>query len=81
MTLRIVTEPIPKAGLETMAAGSFGDMVKVVVDVSRRVMAVGGEMHADEETLLIENGSAQEDLWGANIYPALPKESRIVYLV
>ena len=44
-------------------------MVKFVVDVRRRVMAVGGELHADAESLLLEDGSAQDDLWGANYYP------------
>jgi hypothetical protein len=32
-------------------------------------MAVAGEMHADEEALLLEDGSAQKNLWGINIYP------------
>ncbi len=26
-------------------------------------------MHADEEKLLLENGSKQKNLWGINIYP------------
>jgi hypothetical protein len=26
-------------------------------------------MHADAEAVLLEEGSAQEDLWGANYYP------------
>jgi hypothetical protein len=33
-------------------------------------MAVGGELHADEEAALIEDGSEQRDLWGINLYPA-----------
>mgnify|MGYP001585071664 CR=1 FL=1 len=32
-------------------------------------MAVGGELHADEEALLLEQGSRQQDLWGINFYP------------
>jgi len=43
--------------------------VKAVVDVEREVMAIGGAMHADEEAALIEDGSAQPDLWGINLYP------------
>jgi Protein of unknown function (DUF5674) len=46
----------------------FGDMVKYVVDVERRIAAVGGQLHADAEQLLLEAGSQQEDLWGANYY-------------
>jgi hypothetical protein len=44
-------------------------MVKFVADVERRLLAVGGELHADAEALLIENGSAQSSLWGGNYYP------------
>jgi hypothetical protein len=44
-------------------------MVKFVADVHRRVMAVGGELHADGERLLLEDGSAQDDLWGGNYFP------------
>ena len=43
--------------------------IKVVVDVRRGVMTGGGEMHADGESLLLADGSAQEDLWGANYFP------------
>lgn len=34
-------------------------------------MVVDAELHADEEFLLLENGSQQEHLWGINIYPNL----------
>ncbi len=32
-------------------------------------MAIGVEMHADEEKELLENDSRQENLWGINLYP------------
>lgn len=44
-------------------------MVKIVVDIRRRTLAGGGEMHADCEALLLSQGSEQDDLWGANWYP------------
>ncbi len=46
-----------------------GEMVKYVVDVKRRIVAAGGEMHADAESVLLDDGSGQENLWGANYYP------------
>ena len=52
-----------------MAQARFGDMVKAVVDVDRGVMAVSGELHSDEEAMLLEDGSRQSDLWGINLYP------------
>jgi hypothetical protein len=66
---RIVRERITRAALQSMAAARFGDMVKAVVDVSRGIAAFGGELHSDEEALLLEDGSRQEDLWGINLYP------------
>jgi hypothetical protein len=62
-----------------MAAGRFGNLVKAVVDVERRLMAVDGELHSDEEALLLENGSRQENLWGINIYPDLEGPERIEF--
>ena len=48
----------------------FGNLVKAVVDIQQGMMAVGGEMHADEEALLLDEGSPQPSLWGINLYPA-----------
>jgi len=44
-------------------------MIKIVVDIRQRILAGGGEMHSDCEAALLENGSEQDDLWGANWYP------------
>jgi hypothetical protein len=67
--IRIVRDRLTRVQLIDMAEARFGDMVKAVVDVSRDVMAVSGELHSDEEALLIEDGSRQSDLWGINLYP------------
>lgn len=68
--LRIIREPIRRSDLALLASQQFGDMVKTVVDVHRRVMAIGGELHSDEEALLLDDGSRQPDLWGINLYVA-----------
>jgi len=70
MTIEILRRATSRARLSTLAEAQFGDMVKAVVDVERRVMAIGGELHSDEEAALIEDGSAQANLWGVNLYPA-----------
>ena len=57
----------------------FEDMVKYVVDVERGAIALGGEMHADAEQLLLDDGSRQADLWGANYYPGRGREDCIEY--
>jgi Protein of unknown function (DUF5674) len=63
--------PISRGELTEMSAAMFGDLVKAVVDVRREVVAVDAEMHSDEEAILLERGSSQEDPWGINLYPAL----------
>ncbi len=74
--MKIIKEKISRSQLKEMAAG-FGNFVKAVVDVEKRIMAVGGELHADEEALLLEKGSRQRDLWGINLYPELQGEEFI----
>lgn len=54
----------------------YDKMIKIVVDIRRRVLSGGGEMHSDCESVLLEDGSEQDDLWGANWYPA---EQRIEF--
>ena len=41
--------------------------VKVVVDIKRKILSAGGELHADGEKLMLQDGSAQADLWGGGI--------------
>ena len=47
----------------------YEGVIKIVVDIRRRVLSGGGEMHADCESMLFDDGSEQDDLWGANWYP------------
>jgi hypothetical protein len=54
-----------------MAPERFGDMVKGVVDLRRAVMLLDADMHADQEAELLADGSAQQDLWGINLYPGI----------
>jgi hypothetical protein len=67
--IKIVENAITRAELTEMGKIMFGNMVKAVVDVEQGIMVVGGELHSDEEGLLLQNGSAQKDLWGINIFP------------
>ncbi len=77
--IRIIKEPIAKSELKKIAEERFGDMVKAVIDVELGIMALGGELHADEEALLLEQRSKQENLWGINIYPEKSKDEWIEY--
>lgn len=68
-TGRIFRERVSRAELARMADEQFGDWIKAVVDLSRGIMAVGGDLHADDEAALLADGSRQRDLWGINLYP------------
>lgn len=75
----ILNDRIATDDLRTLVERFFEDMVKFVVDVERDVAAIGGELHADAEALLLEDGSRQQDLWGANYYPGRAPDDCIEY--
>ena len=75
----IIRDTINRATLRDMAGLQFGDMVKAVVDVEAGIMAIGGELHSDEEAILLDDGSLQSNLWGINLYPEKPSEEWIEF--
>ena len=77
--MKLVTDTISFTELENMAKAKFGDLVKAVVDVEKEIMVVDGELHSDEEALLLEKGSKQENLWGINLYPREKEENWIEF--
>ena len=79
MPIQIVRAAVTRDELRRVAEQQFGDFVKVVVDLQRGVMAIGGELHADEEAVLLQDGARQADLWGINLYPDRPTEERIEF--
>ncbi len=64
----VIRDPVTRDYVAAKAGELFCDMVKAVVDTRRRIMAVGGELHSDEELVLLEDGSNQADLWGINLH-------------
>ncbi len=67
--MKIINKQITRNELKEMAQSTFGNFVKAVIDVEKEIMGIDAELHADEESLLLENGSKQENLWGLNLYP------------
>ena len=66
--MQILQQAISISELNELAQNTFGDMIKCVADVKRGLLAVDADLHADLERLLLEDGSAQEDLWGFNLW-------------
>jgi uncharacterized protein YuzE len=77
--LVIVSEPIPLSVLLEMAKENYGNIVKAVVDIEKGMMALNADLHSDEESALLAQGSRQEDLWGINIHPERPFSERIEF--
>ena len=77
--MKIITKTISLDELKAMAAATFGDMVKAVVDFERGLLAVDAELHSDLEAALLEDGSRQKDLWGINLYPETPDEDFVEF--
>lgn len=79
MDIVIISEPVAREELARLVSDGFGDMVKYVVDVERERFALGDQLHSDAEALLLEDGSRQEDLWGANYYPDAAADECIAF--
>jgi len=79
MEIQIIRSVVSRAELIDLAKRQFGDMVKAVVDVEQGIIAIGGELHSDEEAALLDQGSSQRHLWGINLYPDKPPDERIEF--
>lgn len=66
--INLIQERATKEQLEEMLE-ILGSYIKLAVDIKRGILAGGGELHADCEAVLLENGSKQVDIWGADWYP------------
>ena len=77
--MQIVKDKISCFALKKMSQKMFGNFIKAVVDVEKEIMALDGELHSDEEELLLKNGSKQKNLWGINLYPEATKDEFVEF--
>lgn len=69
METKIIKDKVTKEELRALAHEQYGDMIKAVVDVGRGIMGVGGELHVDIQSLLVEEENSRgQDTWGVNLY-------------
>lgn len=69
METKIIKNKITRDELKTLAHEQYGDIIKAVVDVEQKIMGVGGELHVDIQSLLIEKENSRGgDTWGINLY-------------
>lgn len=80
MPIQVVDQEMHKSELSKfILKGHFGSLVKAVVDVKKSILVIGAGLHSDEEELLLEQGSQQQDLWGINLYPEMSGEEFIEF--
>jgi hypothetical protein len=77
--MKIISDPTSLDLLWKNRESSFEEMIKIVVDIKLERIGIDAEMHADIEQILLNEGSAQQDLWGANIYPLREENERLEY--
>ncbi len=77
--MQTITSPITRNELSDIAKRKFGNLIKAVVDIEKKIMVIDADLHADEEAELLHHGSKQEHLWGINLYPELTNEDFIEF--
>jgi hypothetical protein len=77
--MQIISKPTNLYTLWESREIDFVEMMKIVIDIDQQILAIDGDMHADLEQLLLNNGSHQKDLWGANIYPLKDKDDQLEF--
>ena len=78
-TMKLIDSPTNKASILSNHNHFFKTMIKAVVDVDKKIMAIDGELHADLENLLLQERSEQEHLWGINLFLDKGKRGWIEY--
>jgi len=77
--MKLIDSPTNKASILSNHNHFFKTMIKAVVDVDKKIMAIDGELHADLENLLLQERSEQEHLWGINLFLDKGKRGWIEY--
>jgi hypothetical protein len=67
--IRLIKQKATAEQIEEMSQ-SLGSYIKLAVDVQREILTGGGALHADCEAVLLEDGSLQDDIWGADWIPS-----------
>ena len=77
--MKLIETPTDLKKIWQERESGFVDLLKIVIDIDRKIIAADAELHADLEELLLSEGSLQENLWGANLYPEKSGDDLIEY--
>lgn len=67
MNIKVVKESVSTEELKEIAREFYYPMIKGAIDVKEEVIAFGGEYHVDASSVLLQEGSKPENIWGFNI--------------
>jgi len=67
--MQFIDKPVRIKDIWSKRTTKFSAMIKIAVDIDKEWITLDGELHSDCEAALLEKGSQQENIWGANIYP------------
>ena len=59
-------EPFTKEEIKKLSE-ELETYIKTVIDIERKICSAGARLHADNEQILLEQGSHQDSLWGGGI--------------
>ncbi len=77
--IRVLDGPAAATDVAAMLE-ELGTYIKLAVDVRQGVLAGGGVLHADCEAALLESGSRQEDVWGADWLPSVRRARYVSFI-
>jgi len=64
--MKYITEPLNQKEFNELKK-EFKEYAKVTVDIEKKELVIGCELHADGEEILLQNGSHQNNIWGGGI--------------
>lgn len=67
--MKLIKENVSINELKELAKKNYGNLVKAVIDIEKKLMMIDSELHSDLEEALLESGSEQKNLWGINLHP------------
>ena len=76
--MKIIKNKIYFAELKKITQSRFGNLIKAVIDIKKKILVIDADLHSDEEALLLSQGSSQENLWGINLYPDLYNQTDFI---
>lgn len=79
--MKIIKDKIEISELKEICKnGPFVNLIKAVVDIEKKIMAIDAEVHAElREFLIREENSNHRYLWGINLVPDREDEGFIVF--